>query len=123
MLMVAFSAVLFSCAGGSNAGGTGSGGSGLLSPKQGFSNTTCSPTPCAVGSDGVAVSVAHISHTKTADGRPVLEFNLRVVNGSSAELGVSPESQVSLILADHNEIGMDPSDGPQALGIPECYGG
>src|SRR3979411_3555224 len=74
MLMVAVSAVLFSCAGGSNAGGTGSDGSVLLSPKQGFSNTTCSPTPCAVGSDGVAVSVAHISHTKTPERRPVLEF-------------------------------------------------
>jgi hypothetical protein len=121
-LMVALSIVLWGCGAGGSGAGPGSDGSGLLSPKQGFSNTSCSPKPCAVGTDAVAVSVSQIAHTKTADGRPLLEFNLRVVNGSSAELGVSPESQVSLILTDRNEVGMDPSDGPQALGLIDCYG-
>ncbi len=121
-LVVALCTVLLGCGGGGGAAGPGSDGGALLSPKQGFSNTTCSPKPCAVGTDAVAVSVSQIAHTKTPDGRPLFEFNLRVVNGSSAEIGVSPESQVSLILTDQNEVGMDPNDGPQALGLTECYG-
>jgi hypothetical protein len=122
VLTVALSTVLLGCGGSGSAAGPGSDGSSLLSPKPGFSNTTCSPKPCSVGTDAVAVSVSQIAHTKTADGRPLLEFNLRVVNGSSAELGVSPESDVSLILTDRNEVVMDPGDGPQALGLTECYG-
>jgi len=29
---------------------------------------------------------------------------------------------MSLILTDRNEVVMDPGDGPQALGLTECYG-
>jgi hypothetical protein len=90
-------------------------------PLQGFSSTDCSPKPCAVGSDGVAVSVSNIARVTTPGGKPVFEFNLRVVNGSPSELGVGPQSYVRLLLADRNEVWMDSGDGAKALGRPECY--
>jgi len=65
--------------------------------------------------------VTNIEHTMTGDGRPLLEFTLRVVNGSTAELGVDPEAQVNVLLTDHTEVTMSPEDSASAVGHPECY--
>ena len=88
----------------------------------GASNPPCTPQPCAVGSDGVAVSLSQIRHVTSANGEPVLEFDLRVVNGSPWELGIGPEAYVQLVLTDGSKVDMGPDDGPQALGRAECYG-
>jgi len=114
-----------SSAHGSHQGGsayTGGQGSPTLAPLPGHTDSSCTPKPCAVGSDGVVASVSNITHTTSTDGRPVLEFHLRVVNGSPAELGVGPETYVTLLLADHSTVTMGPDDAPQALGRTECYG-